>query len=112
MFWRESKSTAFWEALLDMFDIADIMDLTPGSGALARAAMSRGLKYTGVVTDAKHHAWLQNTLDTAALRFIAKEGPLYMADVAALIAEHYKELLEDAEATNEDAALYSDDDEF
>ena len=76
MFWRESKSKVFWEALLDMFDITGIIDLTPGSGALATMAMSRGSQYVGVMTDAKHLAWLQNTADTAALRLVAQKGPL------------------------------------
>ena len=111
MFWRESKSSDLWEAILGMFSIKHIVDLTPGSGALARAAMSRGLKYTGVVSDAKHLAWLQNTLDTAALRFIAKKGEsLYMADLAELITQHYQDCIEDADPTPEVEGLFDDED--
>ena len=98
LFWRESKKTELWEAVLNMFNIKVIVDFTPGSGALACAAMSRGLKYTGFVENAKHLAWLQNILDTAALRLIAKKGEmLYMEDLAELITQHYEDLLETAD---------------
>ena len=93
-----------------MFDITDIVDPTPGSGALARVALSRGNKYVGAVADAKHLAWLQNTMDTASLRYIAKEGPLYMADVAELITEHYQELIEGPSEDAEEEDFFSEDD--
>ena len=110
LFWRESKSSDLWSAVLGMFSIKDIVDLTPGSGALARAAMSRGLKYIGIVSDVKHLAWLQNTLDTAALRFIAKSGePLYMAELADVITQHYQDLTEDAEGPPEIEGLFDDE---
>ena len=59
-------------AILKMFNAKVVVDFTPGTGALASAAMSQGAKYTGFVDDAKHLAWLQNIADTAALHFIAK----------------------------------------
>ena len=94
LLWRESKTEAFWVALLDMFDVADIVDFSGGTGALATAAMSRGNRYAGFVQETKHLMWLQNTTDTAALRYIAKQGqPLFMAGVAELIQEHYKDLI-------------------
>ena len=96
MFWRESKSLELWIALLKMFNAKVVVDFTPGSGALATAAMSQGVKYTGLVEDAKHLAWLQNIVDTASLRYIAKKGEvLYMEDLAELITQHYQDLLEE-----------------
>ena len=44
----------------------------------------------------KHLAWLQNIVDTASLRYIAKKGEaLYMEDLAELITQHYQDLLEE-----------------
>ena len=99
MFWRESKPLEFWIALLKMFNARAVVDFTPGSGALATAAMSQGAKYTGLVEDAKHLAWLQNVVDTASLRYIAKKGEvLYVEDLAELITQHYQDLLEEGKA--------------
>ena len=98
MFWRESKGQDFWVAVLKMFNAKAIVDFTPGSGALASAAMSLGAKYTGFVEETKHLAWLQNIVDTAALKFIAgKEEVLYMEELAELISSHYQDILEDPE---------------
>ena len=96
MYWRECKPLEFWIALLKMFKAKVIVDFTPGSGALAAAAMSQGAKYTGLVEDNRHLAWLQNIVDTASLRYIAKKGEaLYMEDLAELITQHYQDLLEE-----------------
>ena len=113
LFWRESKTRELWEAILAMFNIKTIVDFTPGSGALACAAMSRGLKYVGLVDDAKHLAWLQNLLDAASLRFIAKKGEvLYMEDLAELIALHYQDLLETADETPDVEGLFDDEEDL
>ena len=112
LFWRESKTTDFWCAILDMFNAKTVVDFSPGSGALACAAMSRGVKYTGFVDDNKHLAWLQNGLDTAALKFIAKEGEiLYMEDLAELIAQHYRDLLESPDEPQGVEGLFDDEDD-
>ena len=113
LFWRESKTTELWKAVLDLFNIKTIVDLTPGSGALAVAAMSRGLKYTGFVEEPKHLAWLQNILDTAALRYIAKKGEvLYNEELAELITQHYQDLLENSEDAPDVEGLFDDEDDL
>ena len=82
-------------ALIKMFSAKTIVDFTPGSGACAAAAMSQGAKYTGFVESEKHLTWLQNIVDTAALRLIAKKGEvLYMEDLSEMISQHYRDLLE------------------
>lgn len=48
LFWSESKPIALWCALLDDFKVQAIFDVTPGSGALMEAAMTRGVQYYGV----------------------------------------------------------------
>ena len=84
-----------------MFSAKQIVDFTPGSGACAAAAMSQGAKYTGFVEAEKHLTWLQNIVDTAAMRRIARQGEvLYMEDLSELIAQHFQDLL----GTPEEAA--------
>ena len=110
VFWRESKTAELWKANFDLFNVKTIVDFTPGSGALAVAAMSRGLKYTGFVEGAKHLAWLQNILDTAALRYIAKQGEiLYKEDLAEMINQHYADLLETQDDALDVEGLFDED---
>ena len=112
MYWRESKTQEFWEAILKIFQARVVVDFTPGSGALACAAMSRGAKYTGFVEESKHLAWLQNIVDAASLRYIAKKGEvLYMEDLAELINQHYQDLVENHAGTKPDLEWLSDSDD-
>ena len=48
LFWQEGKPIQFWVALLTDLNVKAVFDLTPGSGALAEAAMSLGASYHGV----------------------------------------------------------------
>lgn len=48
LFWNESKPIAFWQALLDDWSIQAVFDVTPGSGALMEASLTRGAVYHGV----------------------------------------------------------------
>ena len=81
---------------------------------MAHAAMSRGIKYTGFVANAKHMSWLQHIVDPTALRLIAKKGEMwYMEDMADLIAQHREDLLEDADDEPDMEGMFDDaDDEF
>ena len=113
---RESKSISFWRCLLGCFDIKAIVDLSPGSGTLASAAMAEGIQYVGVVCDATHVRWLQNTCDRASLQYIVKNGTaLYQQDLAELVQLHYKDVLEElgeeAEEEDEKDAMVEADDE-
>ena len=108
LFWCESKSTPFWEALLDMFDIKRILDLTPGRGALARAAVSRGNKYGGVVGADKHLAWLQEHHRHSLLALYRKGGALVpcgrgRADLGALPG------VDDVRSRGEEEDFFSDE---
>lgn len=47
LFWQECKPISFWMALLNDLNAKAVFDLTPGSGALAEAAMAAGIQYHG-----------------------------------------------------------------
>ena len=112
LYWCESKLIDFWVALIKMFNAKAIVDFTPGSGACAVAAMSQGAKYTGFVEADKHLAWLQNIVDSEALRLIAKKGEvLYMEDLSELIMQHYQDLLETPEEAAEQEWLSDPEEE-
>lgn len=95
LFWSERKPVAFWSQLISDLDIKCILDLSPGSGSLARAALADGVQYVGVVRNPEHASWLQNVLDRYALELVTKSGtPLFEQDLATCIAEHFQEVLD------------------
>ena len=114
LFWQERKDPAFWSTLLTHLDAKCVVDLTPGSGSCARAAMDLGISYTALAMNAEHNSWLQNVLNKAAMQVIVREkSPLHEMDLAAQLQTHFQDLLDqlhaqdackDEEPTDEDAA--------
>ena len=60
MYWGETKSVALWVQLLTELNAKCVVDVTPGSGSLAEAAMTLGMHYCGFATDLVHIGWLAN----------------------------------------------------
>ena len=48
LFWNESKPIALWCALIDDWKVQAVFDITPGSGALMEACLTRGVLYYGI----------------------------------------------------------------
>ena len=40
LFWNETKGTKFWETVIEMLNVGQIVDCTPGSGCLAKLCLS------------------------------------------------------------------------
>lgn len=92
--WNEVKSARFWESLLVSHDITVVVDLSPGSGQLASAAMKLGLQYVGIVVNRDHLSWLTNSVDRCAARLIAENGsPLFQQELAEHLSEQFAEVL-------------------
>ena len=95
LFWAERKTVKFWRRLLEDLDAKAVCDLSPGSGACARACMDMGIAYTGIARAPEHCSWLQNVLDRHALRSITtNESPLFEQNLAAAIKEHFGDVLD------------------
>ncbi len=96
VFWQESKDVAFFAQILEDFDVKACVDLSPGTGALAQAAMMfEDSLYLGVCANESHCSWLQNVLDRAVLPHVIRTaGPLYRETLAAQIQEHYRDVLD------------------
>ena len=47
LFWSEAKAVGLLSQLLSDFGVAHVVDLSPGSGALAAAAAMNNLTYDG-----------------------------------------------------------------
>ena len=94
--------------MLSDLSVKCVVDVTPGSGTLARACLELGLPYTGFTRTNEHSVWLQNVLDTQTIRMVCQAGcPLYNQTLAQALKRHYEEVLVQVDAKN--AAL---DEEF
>ena len=95
MYWGETKSVAFWVQLLTELNAKCVVDVTPGSGSLAEAAMILGIQYCGFVTDPVHMGWLTNVIDRASVRQIVKSGTfLYQEDLALSLQKMFGDVVE------------------
>ncbi len=95
LFWAERKSHRFWRSLLTDLDAKCVVDVTPGSGACARAALNMGISYLGVPRSQEHGSWLQNILDRDALQVITTVGsPLFQQELSHCIKEHFQDVLD------------------
>ena len=94
LFWQESKPVELLEQILVDFDIRAVFDVSPGSGALAEAALRLGICYVGVTTDTSHARWLGNVLDRVAMTHVATVGrPLYNKEMAVDVNSHFGDVL-------------------
>ena len=106
MFWNETKPVSFWVSLLGDVKAGCVIDLTPGSGALASACMSAGIQYLGFTAHPAHHTWLTNVIDREALKYICQGGNyLYQEDLAKVIEELFADVVESEEVHDEEIML-------
>ena len=98
MFWNESKSVLFWSQFLDDIKASLVVDVTPGSGSLAQAAMQRGIPYVGLVASKPHSTWLSNNLDRKALlQIVDTTSILYDEALAEKCRALFADALENAQ---------------
>ena len=102
LFWQESKPVDLFEQLLIDFDIRACFDVSPGSGALAEAALRLGICYVGVTTKAMHAKWLGNVVDRVAMSHMATPGrPCYQKDLAFDVQNYFSDMLAGLEESND-----------
>ena len=73
-FWCETKGVTAWVQVLEDTMSQAVVDLSPGSGALAEACMKKGAHYFGVVFDKTLYQWLSKVVDRASLQYICAPG--------------------------------------
>ena len=88
--------------------VALVIDLTPGSGAMARACLDEGIEYIDVCRSQPHCSWLVNILNRASVESTTRKGTaLYEQDLATCLKDHFKELIDELHA--QDAAVGDDE---
>jgi hypothetical protein len=69
-----SLPVLFWQEILFDFEVGAVIDLTPGDGMLATAALQTRLPYTGLVFTPKHADALYSRLESQAIAGVTREG--------------------------------------
>ena len=106
LFWAEYKSVQLFKVLFAQFDVTHIMDVTPGSGAAASAALAIGATYEGFCVNGPHKQWLENLMDSAIFA-LAVESKETAAAVGAT-QEHIDQIKSFFSGTVKDAKRYLD----
>ena len=107
---QESKGNEFWEAVLQMLDVKNVCDLSPGSGTLASTCLRMQIPYLGILRSDAHHSYWGNVLDRQCLQYLSDSNSiLYNESLSELIQEHFAETLTELnEPDVDDASDHSD----
>ena len=111
LYWNDRKSSDWWACLFGDLNAKSVVDLTPGNGCAARAAMESGIQYVGIARNQEHASWLQNVADRNALRLICTtNSALYHSDLSTSINEHFADVLDQLQEADKstDAAPAAD----
>ena len=72
-----------------------VVDLSPGSGSVGRAALRKGLTYVACCRNGVHAAWVDNILDREACEIAVREGsPLFEQGLASMVRKHFADVLQ------------------
>ena len=74
LFWNERRSAEFWQPVLSNLHVKSVVDLSSGSGQLARACLDTATCCIAVARNADHSSWLQNVLDRYVMLTIVRPG--------------------------------------
>ena len=95
LFWQERKPVPLWRRIFEDLSARSVVDLTPGGGLAARAAMEMGISYIGLARSAEQGQWLTAACDRAALIAAVTPGTaMYNQDLQAGVEEHFGDIIE------------------
>ena len=95
LFWAERKSVEFWKTLYEDLSASCVVDVTPGTGQAARAALEMSLPYVGMARNSFHAHWLDMLANRAVLTQIRAHGEsLFSTALAEEDEMHFQVLLD------------------
>ena len=92
-----------FKVLFAQFDVTHILDITPGSGAAASAALAAGATYDGFCINGPHKQWLENLMDSAIFALAVEKDS---AAAVGATQEHIDQIRMFFSATVKDARRY------
>lgn len=94
LFWAERKPIDFWSSLFRDLNISTVVDVTPGSGTAAIAALELGIPYLGIARNSLHANFLANVLDRHALFMVRTTGTvLFHQEMQECVREHFQDIV-------------------
>ena len=73
LLWSEWKPVKLYSSLIREFNVADIFDFSPGSGAGCLAALYANVQYIGVPYNAEHEKWLNNIMESIFIALVVED---------------------------------------
>ena len=94
LFWSERKPVVLWRKILEDMSARCIVDLTPGAGLCARAAIELGIPYLGITRTPAHCDFLGKVCDrSAVLAAVTTGSALHTSDLQGTIEEHFGDIV-------------------
>ena len=79
--WGEWKPVTFYSTIFRDLQVADVVDLTPGSGAACLAALYCDLFYIGFGHNEAHRDWIQDLIKRMFVAMVLKKDVVADADL-------------------------------
>ena len=80
LLWGEWKPVTLYSTLYRDLQVADVVDLTPGSGAACLAALYCGLFYVGFGYNEAHRGWIQYLMKGMIMAMVLAQDKSVAAD--------------------------------
>ena len=79
--WGEWKPVALFSTIIRDFQVANVVDATPGSGAACLASLYSKVPYSGIAFNEKHETWLRDLLQKMFVSMVISNDVVANADL-------------------------------
>ena len=94
--WSDFKPVPFFSGLFKDFEVADVIDLTPGSGAACVAALYASIPYHAICYNLPHKQWLQGLIQRMFVAMVLNKGFSSDADLVTSVRTYLSRAAESA----------------
>ena len=96
LLWGEWKPVTLLSTLIRDFHVAEVVDLTPGSGAACLAALYSHVHCTGVPYNAEHEKWLLEVLHRTFIALVVEDKVRADKDLTQKVQQYLPKSVETA----------------
>ena len=81
LMWGEWKPVGLFSTIIRDFEVANVVDITPGSGAACLASLYSKVPYSGIAFNEKHETWLMDLLQKMFISMVISNDVVADADL-------------------------------